>query len=80
LADLYAEQGVTEQAAAWRRQVESEWAQFVRTLASPPLAVATPPMASVRATPKRGRNEPCWCGSGFKRKRCHLDVVRGRPR
>jgi hypothetical protein len=20
-----------------------------------------------------GRNEPCWCGSGAKYKRCHLD-------
>lgn len=24
--------------------------------------------------PKLGRNEPCWCGSGLKFKRCH-----GRP-
>ncbi len=23
------------------------------------------------ATPKRGRNEPCWCGSGKKFKYCH---------
>lgn len=22
--------------------------------------------------PKPGRNEPCWCGSGKKHKRCHL--------
>lgn len=21
--------------------------------------------------PKQGRNEPCWCGSGKKHKRCH---------
>lgn len=21
-----------------------------------------------------GRNEPCWCGSGQKYKRCHLDA------
>ena len=25
----------------------------------------------VRAGPKLGRNEPCWCGSGKKYKRCH---------
>ena len=25
----------------------------------------------VRAGPKVGRNEPCWCGSGKKFKRCH---------
>jgi hypothetical protein len=21
---------------------------------------------------ERGRNEPCWCGSGMKYKKCHL--------
>ena len=25
-----------------------------------------------RSRPKRGRNEPCWCGSGKKYKNCHL--------
>lgn len=25
-----------------------------------------------------GRNEPCWCGSGEKYKRCHLDADRRR--
>lgn len=23
-----------------------------------------------------GRNDPCWCGSGVKYKRCHLDSDR----
>jgi uncharacterized protein YecA (UPF0149 family) len=23
--------------------------------------------------PKRGRNEECWCGSGKKYKKCHLN-------
>jgi uncharacterized protein YchJ len=27
----------------------------------------------VRPEPKIGRNEPCWCGSGKKYKKCHLD-------
>ena len=32
-------------------------------------------------TPKIGRNDPCWCGSGKKYKKCHInrtdqDVVR----
>jgi preprotein translocase subunit SecA len=27
--------------------------------------------AQVRTGPKLGRNEPCWCGSGKKFKRCH---------
>lgn len=24
-----------------------------------------------KQTPKTGMNEPCWCGSGAKLKRCH---------
>jgi hypothetical protein len=31
-----------------------------------------------RAEPKLGRNEPCWCGSGKKYKKCHLDSDGGR--
>src|SRR5512141_490571 len=30
------------------------------------------PVASTRTRP--GRNDPCWCGSGQKYKRCHLDA------
>jgi preprotein translocase subunit SecA len=30
-----------------------------------------PPPQPVRAGPKIGRNDPCWCGSGKKYKRCH---------
>jgi SEC-C motif-containing protein len=26
---------------------------------------------NLRALPKPGRNEPCWCGSGKKYKKCH---------
>ena len=25
---------------------------------------------------KPGRNDPCWCGSGKKYKKCHLDADR----
>ena len=32
---------------------------------------ATPNRQPVRAGPKIGRNDPCWCGSGKKYKRCH---------
>ena len=28
----------------------------------------------VRQEPKLGRNDPCWCGSGKKYKKCHLDA------
>ena len=31
-----------------------------------------------RAEPKLGRNEPCWCGSGKKYKKCHLGSDEGR--
>jgi hypothetical protein len=32
----------------------------------------------VRQEPKVGRNDPCWCGSGKKYKKCHLDADSGR--
>jgi hypothetical protein len=31
-----------------------------------------------REGPKVGRNDPCWCGSGKKYKKCHLDKDEGR--
>src|SRR5262249_21993767 len=31
----------------------------------------------VRSGPKIGRNDPCWCGSGKKYKKCHLDADEG---
>jgi hypothetical protein len=32
-----------------------------------------PPVEPIRKTgPKLGRNDPCWCGSGKKYKKCHL--------
>ncbi len=30
--------------------------------------------APVHATPRPGRNEPCWCGSTKKYKKCHLEA------
>jgi len=32
------------------------------------------PPAPVRVTPRPGRNEPCWCGSNKKYKKCHLEA------
>ena len=29
------------------------------------------PMPVKSDTPKVGRNDPCWCGSGLKFKKCH---------
>ena len=31
-----------------------------------------PSPAAIEAARERGRNEPCWCGSGKKYKKCHL--------
>ena len=36
---------------------------------------AAPPR-SARQAPPPGRNDPCWCGSGKKYKRCHLQTDR----
>lgn len=33
-------------------------------------------MQRLEPTAKPGRNDPCWCGSGLKYKKCHLDVDR----
>ncbi|MEZ4470904.1 MAG: SEC-C metal-binding domain-containing protein [bacterium] len=30
-----------------------------------------------RDRPKLGRNDPCWCGSGQKYKKCHMDADQG---
>jgi len=35
---------------------------------------ASPPVAPARRHDRLGRNDPCWCGSGKKYKRCHLDA------
>jgi hypothetical protein len=32
-----------------------------------------PPQQPVLRRPTPGRNDPCWCGSGKKYKKCHLD-------
>lgn len=35
---------------------------------------------TIRQPPKKpGRNDPCWCGSGEKYKRCHLDREKQTP-
>jgi hypothetical protein len=42
-----------------------------------PLQQSAPVVVPSQVAPpakKPGRNDPCWCGSGNKYKRCHLDV------
>ncbi|HXB72355.1 MAG TPA: SEC-C metal-binding domain-containing protein [Candidatus Acidoferrales bacterium] len=36
------------------------------------------PSEPVVKPPRPGRNDPCWCGSGKKYKKCHLDADQGR--
>jgi tetratricopeptide (TPR) repeat protein len=79
LGDLCSERGDAEQAAAWREQANAEASRTRRRPPAPPTLVAPARPVAVRAAAKLGRNEPCWCGSGRKYKRCHLDVDRGRP-
>lgn len=35
-----------------------------------------PGVPVVNKEPKLGRNDPCWCGSGKKYKKCHLELDR----
>jgi len=40
---------------------------------APPLAEDAGPVVTLRRSrPKLGRNDPCWCGSGKKYKKCHM--------
>ena len=43
--------------------------QHIQTNASEPVA----PRPIVNAAKKLSRNDPCWCGSGKKWKRCHME-------
>jgi tetratricopeptide (TPR) repeat protein len=76
LADLHDEQGNAEQAEQWRQQAETEQRQL---LGWPSPEPAVTPSVMAGANHKLGRNERCWCGSGLKYKRCHLDADRSVP-
>jgi hypothetical protein len=39
-----------------------------------PALIEEPAGPYVRPEPKVGRNDPCWCGSGKKYKKCHLET------
>ena len=40
-------------------------------LAATPGGNGSRPSQQAKGGPKLGRNDPCWCGSGKKFKRCH---------
>jgi len=50
----------------------------VYSLCCPGFDAAEEDETYVRSEPKIGRNDPCWCGSGKKYKKCHLDGDEGR--
>jgi len=54
--------------AAWRKRFD-EQDQLGWSARRPPTTTAT---ASLPARHRPGRNDPCWCGSGKKYKRCHM--------
>lgn len=43
----------------------------LRASGGSPQAASAPPAGPRSGTPKSGRNDPCWCGSGKKYKDCH---------
>lgn len=49
-----------------RRQMKSGNERLSRAANSSPEPYEKPPEEDI------GRNDPCWCGSGKKHKRCHL--------
>lgn len=71
-----------ERADAPRRRFAARMEQVVHRIAAQPHTVQAPPIpsgssaAAARKQRKLGRNEPCWCGSGKKYKRYHLDLER----
>ena len=74
LAELYVDQGNEEQAKVWYARAEAEGGLGFAPLWPEP---AVTPSVLAGASHKLGRNERCWCGSGLKYKRCHLDADRG---
>ncbi len=59
-----------------RSRISSEVRAFARPLRSgAPIAIFTRPLFVGEAEMSLpGRNDPCWCGSGKKYKKCHLDT------
>jgi hypothetical protein len=59
------------------RLTPSQAAQVERAEAAHRRSFAPPVSAPARRPERPGRNDPCWCGSGKKYKRCHLDADAG---
>jgi uncharacterized protein YecA (UPF0149 family) len=59
---------------AWARTQESrgEVPGSERPNGAPPVVAAPRPVPRTPTGQKIGRNDPCYCGSGKKYKKCHL--------
>ena len=70
LAEVYRRWGKPDaQAAVIAQRVQGESRRWWQR--SQPVAVSPQPAPPAK---KPGRNVPCWCGSGKKYNRCHLDA------
>jgi hypothetical protein len=68
LRDLYTESGQQDKLARLPREA-APGSAHLRPYSSHEAGISPQP---VKPMPKPGRNDPCWCGSGKKYKRCHL--------
>ena len=53
-------------------QYRIQWRQHLEEEARLKLLEPERPTLTVVMNPRIGRNDPCWCGSGVKYKKCHL--------
>jgi hypothetical protein len=63
--------------AKMRREARLAQLRASRPARDPALSEPMPsyaPPVPVHVTPRPGRNEPCWCGSTKKYKKCHLEA------
>ena len=77
-----AQQAKADRADAPRRRFAAQMQEALKHIAVQPhieQALSIPSDSggtAIRMQRKIGRNEPCWCGSGKKYKKCHLDLER----
>ncbi len=79
LADMYDAWGKpAERDAVWTEIEALQERHEPRPKPVPPAVPDFLPREIVAAPARRkfGRNDPCWCGSGLKYKRCHLRADR----
>jgi uncharacterized protein YecA (UPF0149 family) len=66
---------VCEEVANMMRQVDAARDEAVQATKRTPAARAVPPSSSMNPPDVLpNKNDPCWCGSNKKFKRCHRDA------